>query len=39
MRAKLESDEGFACDPREWTFQHWAFQHGFEPPEVSGHDD
>lgn len=40
MRAKLEPDEGFACTPREWFFESWAFQHGFEPPPpVSWHDD
>src|SRR3979490_1683551 len=31
MRAKLEADEGFACEPREWCFEQWAFNNGYPP--------
>jgi hypothetical protein len=34
MRAQLEPDEHFACEPREWCFELWAARQGYDPPEI-----
>jgi hypothetical protein len=31
MRSQLMPDEGFACSPREWCFDSWAFKAGLPP--------
>lgn len=31
MRAELMPDEGFACQPREWCFDSFAFKKGLPP--------
>jgi hypothetical protein len=31
QRAQLESDEGFACVPREWCFDLWCSRNGLPP--------
>jgi hypothetical protein len=33
-RAQLEPDEGFACIPREWCFDSFAYNNGLEPRPV-----